>query len=40
MELTVEVQVKDDRSAFVRQLSALEGVKDVVMVAYNGDYMQ
>ncbi len=40
MELTVEVQVKDDRSAFVRQLSASEGVSDVVMVAYNGDYMQ
>ncbi len=40
MELTVEVQARDDRSAFIRQLSAADGVSDVVMVAYNGDYMQ
>ncbi len=40
MELTVEVQARDGRSAFIRQLSAADGVSDVVMVAYNGDYMQ
>ena len=40
MELTVEVQLKDEKSAFIRQLSALEGVENVVLVAYNGDYMQ
>ena len=40
MELTVEVQPKDEKSAFIREISALEGVTDTCMVAYNGDYMQ
>lgn len=40
MELTVEVRLKDRRSRFVRQVSAIEGVRDVVLVAYNGEYMQ
>ncbi len=40
MELTVEVQLKDGKSAFMKKLHASEGVEDVVLVSYNGDYMQ
>lgn len=39
-ELTVEVQLKNGESGFVKQISRTEGVEDVVMVSYNGDYMQ
>lgn len=38
-ELTVEVQLKDGESGFVRTLSEMNGVQDVAMVSYNGDYM-
>lgn len=38
-ELTIEVQLKNGESDFVRSLSALPGVTDVAMVSYNGDYM-
>lgn len=38
-ELTIEVQLKNGESDFVRTLSALPGVQNVAMVAYNGDYM-
>ncbi|MBQ0070774.1 MAG: DUF4956 domain-containing protein [Spirochaetales bacterium] len=39
-ELTVEVQLKDGESSFVRSIHEAKGVQDVVMVSYNGDYMQ
>lgn len=39
-ELTVEVQLKNGESAFVKEIHELAGVDDVVMVSYNGDYMQ
>lgn len=39
-ELTAEVQLKNGESAFVKQIHTLPGVEDVVMVSYNGDYMQ
>ena len=38
-ELTVEVQLKNGESDFVRKLSELPGVENVAMVSYNGDYM-
>ena len=38
-ELTVEVQLKNGESDFVRRLSELPGVENVAMVSYNGDYM-
>lgn len=38
-ELTVEVQLKDGESDFVRRVSQLPGVRNVAMVSYNGDYM-
>lgn len=37
-ELTVEVKVKVDNTAFINNLSAIEGVEDVSLVQYNGDY--
>lgn len=39
-ELTVEVQLKDGESSFVKELQKIDGVENVVMVSYNGDYMQ
>ena len=38
-ELTVEVELKNGESDFVKALTALPGVEDAAMVAYNGDYM-
>ncbi len=37
-EMTVEVRLKDDNTALVRELAQLDGVKDVALVSYNGDY--
>lgn len=37
-ELTVELKIKGDNTAFVNHLSALDGVKDVSLINYNGDY--
>lgn len=39
VELTVEVQLKDGESNFVKSIFESEGVENVVMVSYNGDYM-
>lgn len=38
-ELTVEVQLKEGESSFVKEIHEIPGVEDVVMVSYNGDYM-
>lgn len=37
-EMTVELRLKDDNTAFVSELSSLDGVKDVALISYNGDY--
>jgi uncharacterized membrane protein YhiD involved in acid resistance len=37
-ELTIEVKIKGDNTAFVNQLSEVEGVQDVSLINYNGDY--
>lgn len=39
-ELTVEVLLNNGESSFVRQINQLDQVENVVMVSYNGDYMQ
>lgn len=39
-ELTVEVMLKDGESSFVKNIHHAKGVVDIVMVSYNGDYMQ
>ncbi|MFB9325898.1 DUF4956 domain-containing protein [Paenibacillus aurantiacus] len=37
-EMTVELRLRDDNTAFVSEISAIDGVKDAVLVSYNGDY--
>lgn len=37
-EMTVELRLKDDNTSLLNELSAIGGVKDVVLVSYNGDY--
>jgi len=37
-EMTVEIRLKEENTAFVNEMSAIDGVKDVVLVSYNGDY--
>ena len=37
-EMTVEMRLKNDNTAFVSELSGIEGVKDVTLMSYNGDY--
>ncbi|MFD2043808.1 DUF4956 domain-containing protein [Ornithinibacillus salinisoli] len=37
-KLTIEMKIKGDNTAFVNKISAVEGVKDVSLINYNGDY--
>lgn len=37
IELTVEVRLKNENTDFVNELSALDGVNDIVLVSYNGE---
>ena len=39
IELNYEVRFKEGESSFVNALSRIEGVSNVVLVSYNGDYM-
>lgn len=39
IELTIEVRLKDEATAFINQLCATEGVSNAVLVSYNGEYM-
>lgn len=39
IELTVEIRLKDMTTDFVNKISDLNGVENVVLVSYNGDYM-
>ncbi len=39
VEINFEVRLKGDDTAFVNELSRVNGVKNVVLVSYNGDYM-
>lgn len=39
IEMTLEVRLKEDDSAFVNGISEIEGVESAVLVSYNGDYM-
>ncbi len=38
IELTVEMRIKGDNTAFVNEISSIEGVKDAVLVGYTGEY--
>jgi uncharacterized membrane protein YhiD involved in acid resistance len=37
-ELTVELKIKGDNTAFINQISEVKGVQDVSLINYNGDY--
>ena len=39
IELTYEIRLKGDDSEVVNEISALDGVENVVLVTYNGEYM-
>lgn len=39
IELTVEVRLKDMSTSFVNEIASINGVKNAVLVSYNGDYM-
>lgn len=39
-ELTLEMRLRDDNTAFVNDLSQIEGVQDVSLINYTGDYAQ
>lgn len=38
IELTLEVKLKSENTAFVNRISAIEGVKDAALVSYNREY--
>lgn len=39
-ELTVEIRLRDDNTFFVQSISDIDGVHDVSLVQYTGDYAQ
>ncbi|MBO9605715.1 MAG: DUF4956 domain-containing protein [Paenibacillaceae bacterium] len=39
VEMTVELRLGENEPAFVNQLTAIEGVRDAVLISYNGDYV-
>ncbi len=39
IELTAEIRLKDAETSFVNRLSGIDGVGDVTLVSYNGEYM-
>lgn len=38
-EMTVEVRLSKDEPRFVNELSAIQGVKNAVLISYSGDYV-
>lgn len=39
IELSIEIRLKDMTTTFVNEINNIEGVNNVVLVSYNGDYM-
>lgn len=39
-EITVEIRLRDDNSAFVNEISQIDGVQDASLINYTGDYAQ
>ncbi|GIP40144.1 DUF4956 domain-containing protein [Paenibacillus sp. J31TS4] len=39
IELTLELRLRDQEGGFVNNLSALAGVRNAVLISYNGDYV-
>ncbi len=40
IELSLEIRLRDDNTAFVNEISSIEGVTDVSLINYRGDYAQ
>lgn len=39
IEVTVEIRLKDMTTQFANEISKVQGVRNAVLVSYNGDYM-
>lgn len=39
IELTAEIRIKDASTSFVNRMNGIDGVSDVTLVSYNGEYM-
>lgn len=39
VELTIEVRVKEKEAQFVNRVSAVDGVRNAVLISYSGDYV-
>lgn len=39
IELTLEVRLKDNNTDFINAINKLQGVRNTVLISYNGDYM-
>lgn len=39
IEVTFEVRLKDSEGSFVNKLTGIQGVKNAVLISYNGDYV-
>ncbi|WIM41168.1 DUF4956 domain-containing protein [Paenibacillus sp. PK4536] len=39
IELTLEVRIKNNEPTFVNEISKIAGVKNAVLISYNGDYV-
>lgn len=39
IKINYEIRLKDEHTDFLNQMFVLEGVENVVLVSYNGDYM-
>ncbi|MDX1700704.1 MAG: DUF4956 domain-containing protein [Melioribacteraceae bacterium] len=40
IEITVEIKLRDDNTAFMNTINQIEGVHDTSLINYNGDYAQ
>lgn len=39
IEVTIEIRLKEMETKFVNEIAAIQGVKNAVLVSYNGDYL-
>ncbi|RCX15405.1 putative membrane protein YhiD involved in acid resistance [Fontibacillus phaseoli] len=39
IEMTLEIRLRDGEGRFVNQISELSGVKNTILISYNGDYV-
>lgn len=39
IEVTIEISLKEKTTTFINEISKIDGISNVVLVSYNGDYM-